>query len=186
MTVKNFISAAMLIAEPLFAQTVLPAKALRPTPDAQDFDRGTYASIVFSVKNFTPALKRAEEHAGSGLLTRGEAHLTVLTPPEYMRIEGKLRKKILSEMKTADGDLKAVCIGRGQAELNGKMEYAYYVVVDAPAIRAIRQKYHLVDFYPHITLGFSKRDLHFEDGVRKDKTTCVADLTVAPSKIPGS
>ena len=44
---------------------------------------------------------------------------------------------------------------------------------------AIREKYHLTDFYPHITLGFTKRDLHFEDGVRKDKSTCVADLNLA-------
>jgi hypothetical protein len=180
MKIKNWLSAAALIAEPLFAQTVLPSQALKPAPPAQDFDRKTYASITFSVSSFAPALKRAEEHAGTHLLTRKEAHLTVLTPPEYMRLEAKLREKILSEMKEAAGDLKAVCIGRGEADLNGKKEYAYYVVVAAPALRAIREKYHLVDFYPHITLGFSKRDLHFEDGVRKDKSTCVAELKEAP------
>jgi len=181
MTARKSLLAALLVAEPLFAQAVNFTNAL--VPEQQDYDRGSYGAINFPVKHFAEALKRAEEIAGGNLITRGEAHLTVLTPPEYMRMEGKLRKKILSEMKEAaskEGSIRPVCIGRGQTELNGKVEFTYYIVVEAKGIRAIREKYRLTDFYPHITLGFTKRDLHFEDGVRKDKATCVAELALTP------
>jgi hypothetical protein len=156
------------------------AKAFAPEP--VDYDRKTYAAIDFPVKHFAPALQQAEKAAGGSLITRGEAHLTVLTPPEYMRIEPKTRKKILDEMKEAlaSAEVKPVCIGRGQANLNGKDEFTYFVVVDAKAVRAIREKYHLQEFYPHITLGFTKRDLHVEDGVHKDKASCISQLAVTP------
>lgn len=179
-------------AQPAAAQTAVttPAPALPPVsmpakafiPEQQDYDRDSYGAINFQVKHFAAALKRAEDIAGGNLMTRGEAHMTVLTPPEYNRIEGKTRKKILSEMKreaAREDEIKPVCIGRGQAELNGKMEFTYYIVIESKGIRAIREKYHLTDFYPHVTLGFTKRDLHFEDGVRKDKSTCVSELNLA-------
>ncbi|MGZ3723775.1 MAG: hypothetical protein ACXVA9_12620 [Bdellovibrionales bacterium] len=181
MIVRKSLVAAMLIAEPLFAQVNIPAKAF--VPEQQDYDHGSYAAINFPVKHFAPALKAAEDVAGGNLITRGEAHLTVLTPPEFNRIEGKTRKKILSEMKeiaAREGEIKPLCLGRGQAELNGKVEFTYYIVIEAKGIRAIREKYHLTDFYPHITLGFTKRDLHFEDGVRKDKASCVSELALIP------
>ena len=171
-------------APPAGPALILPAKAF--APEAQDLDHDTYGAINFPFKNFTAALKRAEEIAGGSLNTRGEAHLTVITPPEYQRMDGKLRKMILSEMKRAaarEGEIKPLCIGRGEKELNGRNEYTYYIVIDPKGLRAIRERYHLSDFYPHITLGFTKRDLHLEDGVRKDKSTCLADIAVTDTKV---
>lgn len=33
-------------------------------------------------------------------------------------------------------------------------------------------------YYPHITVGFSKQDLHEADGVIKDKNSCIAPVYV--------
>ena len=162
------------------AQVKISNKAFKT--ETKDYDKGTYAAIEFPVDQFKPALKKAEELAGSSLRTRGEAHLTVLTPPEYMKLDGKVRKILLEDMKNVmqnGAELKPVCIGKGEAEVQGKKETTYFVVMDAAPLRKVREKYHLQEFYPHVTLGFTKRDLHFEDGVKKDKSSCVADLKLS-------
>jgi len=35
-------------------------------------------------------------------------------------------------------------------------------------------------YFPHITLGFTKRDLHESDDVKKDRNSCVFDIKVIP------
>jgi hypothetical protein len=167
---------AVLSSQSLFAEiSQQSVKAL-----AKDYDRGTYAAIDYALAPFAPALRKAEDLNGGKLNTRGEAHLTVLTPPEYMRLDPKLRKLLLADLKEAlskpGNEIKPLCIGKGQAEVQGKTESTYFVVVDAKAVQTIREKYHLLDYYPHVTLGFTKRDLHFEDGVKKDRSACVAGL----------
>jgi hypothetical protein len=181
MNSRIFLASVMLVSEGLMAQVKISNKAFKA--DAKDYDKGTYAAIDLSVEPFAPALKKAEELAGATLKTRGEAHLTVLTPPEYMRLDSKIRKILLEDMKNVmqnGAELKPLCIGKGEAEVQGKKETAYFVVVDATPLRKVREKYHLQDFYPHVTLGFTKRDLHFEDGVKKDKSSCVAKLAATP------
>src|SRR4051812_46510951 len=116
MKLRLWLSAALLLSESLWAQIKMPQQAFQA--ETKDYDRGTYAAIDFPVSLFAPALKQAEEVAGGPLRTRGEAHLTILTPPEYMRIEPKIRKVLLQEMKEAmkvDGQIKPLCIGKGSA-----------------------------------------------------------------------
>lgn len=172
--IKCCLSAVVLVAESAVAQMNLPPAAMKPVN--MDFDRETYAAISFPVKDFSSALKRAEEAASEKLLTRGEAHLTILTPPEYMKLNAKFRKQLIHEVQHLDwskSPIKPVCIGHAKTELNGKSESTFYIVAEADAIAKIREKYHLGEFYPHITLGYTKRDLHIEDGVKKDLSSCV-------------
>jgi hypothetical protein len=76
--------------------------------------------------------------------------------------------------------------------LEGKSEQAYYVVVQSEDLvnvrRAIFRKYcekggesSLWDpqhYYPHITVGFTKQDLHEEsNGVRKGANSCFMEIT---------
>lgn len=129
------------------------------------------------------------------LKSRDEAHITVLTPVEYDKI---ISKKIsISEihdlanrMKIQKTHFKSLCVGSGFKEMDGKSEATYYVVVKAENLIKIREMIHKVyiarggnskdfdpfNYFPHITVGFTKRDLHFEDGVIKDERSCVYKL----------
>jgi 2'-5' RNA ligase len=117
----------------------------------------------------------------------GEAHVTILTPLEYHdvlrshlpveRIEEMARQERLQEAV-----LKVVGLGCGRANLDGKMEETYFVIVRSEELLQFRQKVHSEftalggspeawdprHFYPHITVGYTKRDLHEADGVLKD------------------
>lgn len=150
--------------------------ALRPAD--KKFDKGTYFAVSLLSEHFKAALAEAERRAGRALQTRDESHLTVLTPPEFMRLSPELRQQLLKDLQALDwtkSQIKPLCIGHGEAEVKGHKEAAFFVVVEAAGIKKIREKYGLQDFYPHITLGFTKRDLHFEDGVRKDTSSCYAE-----------
>jgi len=118
---------------------------------------------------------------------RGEAHITVITPVEYDQglkeklpisaIEQIASKRQLQKMKW-----QAICIGEWIKD-NLKN---YYVVVKSDDLTRLRQeiaqefyrrggareKFNPDLFFPHITLGFNQRDLHFEDGIKKDSSTC--------------
>lgn len=39
-------------------------------------------------------------------------------------------------------------------------------------------KFRAERFFPNITVGFNKRDLHESDGVIKDKTTCFKPIQI--------
>ena len=130
------------------------------------------------------------------LKNRGEAHITVLTPIEYfdylkpLGIKMSQIEKIALNSKIQSSAFDIVCLGQGRKELNGKEESTYFVVVKSDDLLKIRQKIEEVylqnggkkdgfkasHFFPHITLGFSKRDLHESDGIYKDERTCVADI----------
>jgi len=57
----------------------------------------------------------------------------------------------------------------------------YFIVVDAPFLKTWRKtRWGLNEekfpYYPHITLGFTERDLHLQDGAVKDARSCHPDL----------
>ena len=126
------------------------------------------------------------------LTSRGEAHITVITPVEFWNV---LRPKSITmdeinemarQMEIQRSEFNVVCLGRGTALVEGKQETAYFVVVKSEKLLRIRKEVQkmfvarggaesdfLPDrFYPHITLGFTKRDLHESDGVVKDVSSC--------------
>lgn len=119
--------------------------------------------------------------------TQGEAHITVITPPEF---EGVLSKKLsmneINELaineKIQLSDVKVLGLGNGKAIIADKNEETFFVLVSSQKLNTIRQSIHAAfvakggapegwdykTFYPHITVGFTKRDLHIQDGVIKD------------------
>jgi 2'-5' RNA ligase len=133
--------------------------------------------------------------AGLDLITRGEAHITVVTPPEY---DGALKsylsiKKIhdLAErLEIQETPFKVVCLGKGEKVEGTKTLTTYFIVVKSPELLKIRREIRDAfvkaggdpkafvpeEFYPHITVGFTDRDLHREDGVVKDDRSCTANL----------
>ncbi len=144
-------------------------------PVNHGFDQGTYIAIPLKLDAFAAAYANAQAAAGSKLKNRGEAHMTVVTPPEMQSLDKSSRAKFLEQLNGIDWTQKIItpiCLGRGFSDLDGQRESTYFIVVDSPAVNAVREKFGLKHFFPHITLGFSKRDLHFEDGVVKDRKSC--------------
>jgi hypothetical protein len=132
---------------------------------------------------------------GGPIKNRGEAHVTVITPPEYGAmlapyLSMKEINQIALGMDIQNADLHVICIGKGETKLGGRLEQTYYVVIESQKLLAIRQAvydqalvrsmelgivsppFDAKDFHPHITLGFTRRDLHEQDGVIKDTSTC--------------
>ncbi len=126
------------------------------------------------------------------LKNRGEAHITVITPPEYEILKKYLSMAEINEIAEKDqiqkSDLAFVCV----AEVSNRQAMkAYFVVAKSANLLKIREdileRYHkkggsekfaAEHFYPHITLAFTERDLHEEsDHVIKDERSCFAPLS---------
>jgi hypothetical protein len=154
--------------------------------------------MVMTVPYLPTSLVRQqlEKWLPRALKNRGEAHITVITPPEATALKGFVdiseMNDIAIAMQIQNTRFYPACIGRGAAALNGKIEQTYFVVVSAPNLveirRAIERLYiarggnpanFVADHYfPHITLGFTARDLFEQDGVIKDRSSCVAPLSL--------
>jgi 2'-5' RNA ligase len=146
---------------------------------------------------FPPMKKLYEElvkRSPVKLLSRGESHVTVLTPPEFDELKSKLSMADINAIATKnliqETKLTPVCLGQGRGMLDGKEEQAFFVVIEASGLvkvrRAIadafrarggsRESFNPDHFYPHITVGFTKADLHEQNGVIKDAASCLSPL----------
>jgi 2'-5' RNA ligase len=117
---------------------------------------------------------------------QGEAHVTVITPSEFKRLNSKLKMEELEAIAKKYDIQKARLFiqGMGSAKRNidGKDNETFFVIVDSYELRMIRQQifYEFTRrggdrqafdpswFFPHITIGFTKKDFHEADGVLKD------------------
>ncbi len=134
---------------------------------------------------------------GDRLITRGEAHVTVLTPPELEAVEKFVSiedvERIALEESIQASDLTPVCLGRGEAILDRrKRERTYFIVVRSKNLLVIRRRiealhierggergvFQATKFYPHITVGFTKSDLHESHGVVKDERSCIFEVSL--------
>ena len=127
------------------------------------------------------------------LKTRGESHITTVTPPEYYQV---LRKKIsINDINSIAIDLNIqqakftiICLGRGK---RGNFQ-TFYLVVKSLDLLKIRKKIKELfiarggdpqtftpnNFHPHITIAFTKRDLHEADGIIKNELSCLTPVTI--------
>lgn len=118
---------------------------------------------------------------------KGEAHITVITPPEYYEV---LRHKIsmtdieaIAKKANIQGsDVQIFGIGSAAKQVDGKDEETYFLIVDSLNLRKLRtlvftefvrrggspSAWDPTWFFPHITIGYTKRDLHESDGVIKN------------------
>jgi 2'-5' RNA ligase len=122
----------------------------------------------------------------TGWNPKGEAHITTITPVEYFDVlkeylEIDRIEEIADRMDIQYAEVSVVGLGVGRAVLNGKEESTYFIVVESEELLAIRRKIHEEfvanggdedafdpeNFYPHITVGYTVRDLHEQDGVLK-------------------
>jgi 2'-5' RNA ligase len=171
-------------------------------------DPDIYKKVPFidNSKNQTPYLvmnvnhdplpsirKHIESQDKVTLAHRGEAHITVITPPEFEQLKSALTMELINEVailnRIQEMPYEIICIGKGTKSEDGKKLTTYFIVVDAPELVSFRHTiaalyksrggttsdFNPDEFYPHITIGFEGRDLHIQDGVIKNKASCVMD-----------
>lgn len=122
------------------------------------------------------------------LINRGEAHITVITPPEFDILKKKISAELIHstsyEFLKQKPAFQEICIGEGRLQQNSKNLWTYFIVVKSPELIELRKKlaelaqvtnqeFNPLEFYPHITLGFNSRDLHLQDGVVKNENSCL-------------
>ncbi len=149
-----------------------------------------YVSIDLHYTPYEEILKQVKQKYGP-MKSRGEAHVTVITPPEfnallkYMSAEDIQKSALIFTQNRPS--IKQICLGRSQVNLAGVTESTFYVVIQSAELNQYRKA--LADskavpksvfdpalFFPHVTIGFTNRDLHYEDGVRKNVSTCLQDF----------
>lgn len=161
-------------------------------PHTEEKPMKAYLAMNLPYAPYQALLEQVQKAEGVTLTNRGEAHITVVTPIEYDKVLKRHISiaeihKIAEEAKIQDLEFTPACIGRGEKELNGKLEKTYFVVVDSSALIDLRGKIEEAyvknggkpqdfvpeKFMPHVTLGFTARDLHHEDGVAKNRNSCL-------------
>jgi hypothetical protein len=119
------------------------------------------------------------------LKNRGEAHITIVTPPEYTsKLNGFVSVEEMNSVAW-EHDIQGVPfdiigLGSGSISVEGRVEETFYLVVRSPGLNQIRETIFNLAlsrgakysdefvFYPHITVGFTLRDLFIQDGIIKD------------------
>ncbi len=158
------------------------------------FASKSYLSLDLPYPPFEKIRLDLEKSQKLTLKSRGEAHITVLTPPEVKALADKLTWKeiqgLAHQLKIQESPYKLLCVGKGVHKTKPAEGETYYVVVESERLFEIRRKIQALyvgkggdpknfnpeKFYPHVTLGFVKRDLHLEDGVLKNTDTCLYSL----------
>lgn len=142
---------------------------------------------------FQKLRKLLETHFGKQLAfyqgwnANGEAHITVITPVEYWQV---LRPyltieeidQIAQQHNIQTAKITLLGMGLGKKDINSKTEETYFVIVKSPELLKVRQAvykefvhrggnptdFNPAAFYPHITIAYTLRDLHIQDGIKKD------------------
>jgi 2'-5' RNA ligase len=151
-----------------------------------------HANYIALTLPYAPLWPLFEElsRAHGPLLNRGESHVTLLTPPEFESLGGRVPieklNALVETLKLQQAKLEPICVGEGFSLLDGQHERVYFVVVQAPRLLEFRREISRLallagvkpeafapeHFYSHVTLGFSKSDLHEQNGVIKDVKSC--------------
>lgn len=154
----------------------------------------SYLAMDLPYPAFEKIRKNLESKQNLTLLNRGEAHITVISPPEYKKMQKKISMQqinaLADEMDLSHSPYKLLCVGKGTIR-EPEPKSTYYVVVESDRLFQIRKAIQMLYikkggraddfnpelFFPHVTLGFTDRDLHYEDGVIKDASSCIYSLS---------
>ncbi len=151
-----------------------------------------YLSMELRFEPIAEVRKKIEQKEALTLKHRGEAHVTVLTPPEYEKIKAFVSMKDINEIALQNqiqkADFQIQCVGKAKTSPD---QATYFLVIQSKALLKIRldlenllkskkapeNVFQASHFYPHITVGFKERDLHESDGVIKDERACDSQLS---------
>ncbi|KAG0260506.1 hypothetical protein DFQ27_003488 [Actinomortierella ambigua] len=156
-----------------------------------------YVKPFVNMVNSTASLNN-----NTALISRGEAHITMITPPEYDNILSKAGVTIKELNAIATNKKRPLqrakfsipCLGRVQAvtKPDNVFQQSWQLIVNDDKKDLLRYRQDVFklfvkkggnpalfdpeDFMPHITLGFKTRDLFVEDGVYKRRNACIAKV----------
>lgn len=179
-----------LLAVSLFSCQNSDVRRDSPEETTSILPKQTYISYTLPYEKYHNLLKRLEAKLKTELKNRGEAHITIITPPEYTQLKKTIPQEKLQQLSNQlllmSPPFKEICLGMGVSKNNSELK-TYYVVVSSEALLKFRkdlaEEAHLSKsdfdpdvFYPHITLGFTEKDLHLQDGVIKSKDSCPKEL----------
>ena len=157
-----------------------------------------YLALNTPYSGMNAIFRELERRENLTLKNRGEAHVTVVTPPEATTLASQnvsMRgvEIVADRMQMGDSDLDPICLGMGQAMINGKMQRTYFIVLHSENLLRIRGElaheaqpatdgkgFEAEPFYPHITVGFTLQDLFEQNGVIKDHSSCLYPLKLTP------
>lgn len=159
-----------------------------------------YLAMNLPYQFIQPVFFEVQEREKLKLITRGESHVTVITPPEesILKAQGvppQLIDARAQREKIQNSKLNPVCLGEGSALVGGVMEKTYYIVLEADRLRQLRLQFSALvakdetsrlrqfepgRYLPHLTVGFTRQDLFEQNGVVKDATSCIYPLELIP------
>ncbi|KAK9718587.1 hypothetical protein K7432_005411 [Basidiobolus ranarum] len=145
---------------------------------------------------FEPLFDTLNASLKTPLQNRNEAHITVITPPEFDNVLSKVGitmediNWIALENNIQEAKINALCLGRVATKLENLEQEAYQVIIKSKQLLQIRQEiFNLYvcsggepsqfdpnNYYSHITLGYLHRDLFEQDGIYKGLNACWANL----------
>jgi hypothetical protein len=125
------------------------------------------------------------------LKSRGESHITTITPPEFSILKSKISIQEINEI-ALNQDIQSmeysiICLARQSPT---ESAFTYNLLVDSPKLFHLRQivqeefesrggsGFDSSFFFPHITLGFETRDYFVSDGIFKNSTTCICPVPI--------
>lgn len=167
-------------------------------------DQTPYLSLNLNYEPLKEYFEKVDRYTYRPLKNRGEAHITIITPPEFQDDLSKFVSiqeinEIAEKLHIQKSKYKPICMGKAGLTDKDKYLESYFIVIESEDLLNIRKeistlyksrggnKFDPLHFYPHITLGFTDRDLFESDGVTKDSKSCMKTLHVSPllSSIPG-
>lgn len=121
------------------------------------------------------------------LKNRGEAHITILTPVEFNCAFKKYGvtmeeiKEVIKKDFPGPFQDKILSLGSGSKQMNGNLEETFFLITEGLIFFKMREEiakllpknqteFKPQKYAPHITIGFTKRDLHESDGIFKNET----------------
>lgn len=154
----------------------------------------SYLSVNVFYSPLTNVRSQIEQWEKRPLVHRGEGHITVLTPDEYQQLITVLSGELINEVallnRIQQVPFEVVCVGRGHKQEANKTLYTYFIVINSSELIRIREALQTLYitrggresefipeiYQPHITIGFTERDLHAHDGVEKNKSSCYSEI----------
>lgn len=152
-------------------------------------DNHPYGSYIIQYLPYQPVndfFNDLEKKLNKPLKNRGEAHITIITPVEYNQVLKPFVSiqeisELAVKMDIQNWKFKILGLGEAQAKLDGVDNQTYFLIVKSKKALEFRNKvfnlyvkngghasrFDPFNFYSHITVGFTKRDLYESDGVIK-------------------
>lgn len=140
--------------------------------------KGHYWSLEINHKQVESIRHALEKWLGYSLKHRTETHITLITPPEWTTLSAlALQPSSPPSWPKGPHPFRVLCLAETK---NSSQLATYYLVVEMNQAFAWREKLFsqkgLIPpaYFPHITIGFTERDLHLKDGIpNKDQSQCL-------------